>query len=390
LKQNCDVTIVGGGPAGATLAYELARKGIEVLLLDKERLPRYKCCAGGVTVKAAGLLEFDISRVAEDVIQEVSFTFNLGSPYLRRSNSPLMYTVMRDSLDHSLVQRAQRLGALLMAGQKVTRIQTDGDSVEVIAADNVFRSRIVAGADGAYSTVARELDMGRSIEYITAIESEIAVPEEQLAKWKGRAHLDLGCVPGGYAWVFPKRDHLSVGAGCNASRAKGLDTHYHKFLDSLDIASYAIASSCSHLIPTRTNGSIVWQNRALLLGDAAGLCDPLTGEGIYYAVLSAQLAARVIEDCLTDDKVKLESYQEAVDREIMAELRTARVLSRLFVRLPHLVFAMLNRTDTAWRTACSLLSGELKYSDIKGRAGGFKGIFKRMIRTQHRNPGSTG
>lgn len=380
MKQSCDVTIVGGGPAGATLAYELARKGIGVLLLEKEKLPRYKCCAGGVTSKAAGLLDFDISEVAEDVVCEVSFAFNLGNAHLRRSDKPVIYTVMRDSFDHSLVERAQRVGALVMDGQKVTRVQTCGDWVEISTADSVFRARIVIGADGAHSTVARELDMLRSIEYLTAIESEIAVPEEELAEWKARAQLDLGCVPGGYAWVFPKRDHLSVGAGCGVSRARGLNAHCQKFLDSLNVGSYAVASFGSHLIPTRTKGSLVWQNRALLLGDAAGLCDPLTGEGIYYAIRSAQLAAQVIEDCLTNDRAELENYQEAVDREIVSELRVARVLSRLFVRFPHLAFGMLKQSDRAWKTECGLLSGELKYSDIKDRAGGFKGIFKRLLR----------
>lgn len=380
MKQNYDVVIVGGGPAGATLAYELARKGIRVLLLEKERLPRYKCCAGGVTRKAAGLLDFDISEVAADAVHEVSFGFNLGKTYLRRSGQPVMYTVMRDSFDHSLVERAQRYGALLMDAQRVTQVQTYGDRVDISTADNVFHSRLVVGADGVHSIVARELDMERSIEYLTAMESEIAVPEEQLAEWKGRAHLDLGCVQGGYAWVFPKRDHLSVGAGCGASRAKGLHAHYRRFLDSLNVGTYAVARSGSHLIPTCTKGSLVWQDRALLVGDAAGLCDPLTGEGIYYAIRSAQLAAQVIEDCLTNTRAELDNYQEAVDRELLSELRIARVLSRLFVRFPHLAFEMLKRSDRAWKTECGLLSGELKYSNVKDRAGGFKGIFSRLLR----------
>jgi len=381
LEQSYDVIIVGAGPAGATLAYELAKRGIGVLVLEKEKLPRYKCCAGGVTSKAAKLLDFDISGLVEDVVYKVSFTFNMGSPYLGQHSQPLIYTVMRDVFDYFLVEKAQQLGAVLIDGQKVTRIQVNGDWVEVSTADNSFHSRLVVGADGAYSIVARELAMGRSIEYVAGIESEIVVPEEKLAKWKSRIQMDLGCIPGGYAWVFPKRNHLSVGVKCLASKARHLNHHHQKFLNSLGIGSYTIARSNSHLIPTCTKGRLVWQDKALLLGDAAGLADPLTGEGIYNASLSAQLAAPVIENSLEHDQVNLEDYQEALDKKIMSELRIARVLLKFFIRLPHLAFGMLKRSDGVWRAGCGLMSGELKYADIKERAGGFKGIFNRLFRT---------
>jgi flavin-dependent dehydrogenase len=118
----------------------------------------------------------------------------------------------------------------------------------------------------------------------------------------------------------------------------------------------------------------------LLLGDAAGLADPLTGEGIYYAILSAQLAAPVIASSLAHDKVKLEDYQEAVDEKIMSELRIARVLSKFLVRFPHLAFGMFKRGDGVWRAGCGLMSGELKYADIKERTGGFKGILNLLFR----------
>jgi geranylgeranyl reductase family protein len=380
LKQSQDVIVVGAGPAGATLAYELGKKGIGVLVLEKEKLPRYKCCAGGVTSKAAKLLDFDISEVAEDVIHEVSFAFNLGSPYLGQHSQPLIYTVMRDAFDYFLVQKAQQEGAAFMHGQKVTQIQVRADWVEISTADNIFRSRLVVGADGAYSVVARELGMGRGMEYVAGIESEIIVPEEELAKWKSRVQIDLGCIPGGYAWVFPKRNHLSIGAGCLASKARDLHAHYQKFLNSLSIGGYTIARSGSHLIPTCTKGRLVWQNKALLLGDAAGLADPLTGEGIYNAIQSAQLAVPVIGNSLAHNKVELEDYQEAVDEKIMSELRTARVLSKFFVRFPRLAFGMFNQSDGIWRDMCGLICGELQYADIKGKVGGFKGIFNRLFR----------
>jgi geranylgeranyl reductase family protein len=381
VKQNYDVILVGAGPAGATLAYELAKKGIGVLLLEKEKLPRYKCCAGGLTNKTVKLLDFDISDVVQDVVYKVSFTFNLGTPYLGQHSQPLIYTVMRDAFDYFLVQKAQKLGAALMDGQKVTQIEESGDGVEIATADNIFRSRLVVGADGAYSVVARELGMRRDREYVAAIESEIAVPEEELAKWKSRVQAELGCIPGGYAWVFPKHNHLSIGVGCLTSKARHLKHYHHQFLSSLNIGNYTITRSSGHLIPTCTKGRLVWQDKALLLGDAAGLADPLTGEGIYNAILSAQLAAPVIENSLAHGKVKLEDYQEAVDEKITPELRTARVLSKFFIRFPHLAFEMLKRREGTWRTGCGLMTGELQYTDIKRKAGGFKGIFNRLFRT---------
>ncbi len=379
LKQSYDVIIVGAGPAGATLAYELARKGIRVLLLEKERLPRYKCCAGGVTAKAAKLLDFDISEVAENVIYEVDFTFNLGRPYLRQHNQPLIYTVMRDTFDHFLVGKAQQLGTALIDGQKVTEIRIDAEWVEISTSDNIFRSRLVVGADGAYSVVGRELGMKRSIEYATGLESELVVPEEELAKWKSRARLDLGCIPGGYAWVFPKRNHISIGVGCRISKARNLNHHHQEFLKSLSIGSYTIARSGSHLIPMCTRGSLALQDKALLLGDVAGLVDSLTGEGIYNAIQSAQLAAPVIENFLLRSKDGLEDYQQAVEEKIMSELRIARVLSRILFRFPHLAFRMLNQSDRAWRAGCELIIGGTNYAAIKERVGEFKGVFNRLF-----------
>ena len=380
MKQSYDVIVVGAGPAGATLAYELAKRGIRVLVLEKEKLPRYKCCAGGVTSKAAKLLDFDISEVVEDVIYELSFTYNMGSSYLGQHSQPLIYTVMRDVFDYFLVEKAQQLGAVLIDGQKVMQVQVGADWVEIPTADNLFRTRLVVGADGAYSVVARELGMGMSIEYLVGMESEVVVPEEELAKWKSRVHIDLGCIPGGYAWVFPKRNHLSIGAGCLVSKARGLNRRYQKFLTLLGMGNYTIARSSSHLVPTCTKGRFVWQDKALLLGDAAGLTDPLTGEGIYNAIQSAQLAAPVIESSLVGGEVGLQDYQQIVERKIMPELRIARKMSRNFVRFPRLAFGMFNQSEGVWRAISSLTLGEMDYAAVKGKVGGSKGILNRLLR----------
>jgi len=353
---------------------------VGVLVLEKEKLPRYKCCAGGVTSRAAKLLDFDISEVAEDVVYNVSFTFNLGSPYLGKHNQPLIYTVMRDVFDYSLAERARKAGASLVDGQKVMKVHASADGLEIATADTIIRSRLVVGADGAHSVVAKGLGMDEGREYIVATESEVVVSEEELAKWKSHVQIDLGFIPGGYAWVFPKSDHLSIGAGCVASRAKHLNGLHEKFLTSLGISGYTVTKSSSQPIPTRTEGKVIWQDKALLLGDAAGLADPLTGEGIYHSILSARLAAPVIEDYLTEGGAGLQDYQEAVEQRIMSELKIARMLSRNFVRFPRLVFGVLNQSDGVWRAISALILGEMDYAAIKGKAGGFKSIMNRLLR----------
>jgi geranylgeranyl reductase family protein len=378
-REGYDVIVVGAGPAGATLAYELAKRGIEVLILEKEKLPRYKACAGGVTAKAARLLEFDISDVAEDVIYQVSFTFDADRAYVRKQSQPLIYTVTRDAFDHLLTRRAQQLGAVLRDCERLMQVRVGASWVEVSTAENVFRSRVVVGADGAYSVVARELGMEIRAEYVAGIESEVVVSGEKLAKWKSQIQMELGCVPGGYGWVFPKRTHLSIGVGCLASKARHLSRHHDRFLNSLDIGRYTILRTGRHLIPTCMKGMVVCQDKALLVGDAAGLADPLTGEGIYNAIRSAQLAAPVIEDFLLQRKAGLADYQQAVDERIRSELRIARTLSRLFIRFPHLAFRLLDHSEGAWRAGCSLVLGEIDYARLTERAGGLKGILSRLF-----------
>lgn len=217
--------------------------------------------------------------------------------------------------------------------------------------------------------------MRNSNSYITAIETEVLVARKELARWQSKITVDLGCVPGGYAWVFPKLDHLSIGIACINSEANGLKYRYREFLDSLNIAHYTITRWNASLIPMCGQTATVSRGRVALLGDAAGLIDPLSGEGIHHAIWSAQLAAPAIEQALLNGEAGLQSYQLAVEQRIMPEIRISRVLSKIFVRFPALVFRMLNRDERIWRGCCYLLRDEINYSTIKQSVGGFKGIY---------------
>ena len=371
-KHLYDVIIVGAGPAGATLGYELTREGLDVLILEKDRLPRYKTCAGGITVKAAELLDLDISPVVQHTVYGFRVKYKNKKEFTRWYDQPLIYMVMRDEFDHFLVQRAQATGAVVADDQRVSRLQVTFEGVEVLTDQDVFTTRILVGADGARSIVAENLGLMTGTRFGVGMEAEIAVSKEKLAEWDSLAGLSIGHIRGGFGWVFPKKDHLSVGIGGSLRQAKRLKSRYREVLASHDLGSHEIIKLRSHYLPVRRNGAAIQCERSLLIGDAAGLVDPFTGEGIYNAVKSACIAAPIIIQSLQTDNVDLTGYQEAVDRELMPELKASRAFSKIYTWFPGLYFDAVKGSDRLWRAHCRVLRGERSYVSIKKKLGVFQ------------------
>ena len=380
LAQSYEVIIVGAGPAGATLAYELAGKGIGVLVLEKETLPRYKCCAGGLSARAAKLLNTDISEVIEDEIVGATITFVGERPHHTHYDQTIMYTVMRDKFDYMLMKRAEKAGAAILQGYEVKGIKLDDEAVQLSTHGGDFCAKFAVGADGARSIVARAVDGKRRSNYLVAIETEVTVPEKELARWKSQVGMELGRVPG-YGWVFPKADHLSIGIACLSSKAKTLKRYYWEFLNSLNLSDYTISRWRGGFLPRCTGKAIVSRGRAAILGDAAGLADSLCGEGVYNAILSAQLAAPVIEKSLVQNTGELQEYQKAVEKEIFPEMKVAYFLSKGFVRIPSLVFEMLSKNERLWRGCCRMLLGETNYTRIGQKLNAVGGIYNFLSGT---------
>ena len=286
---------------------------------------------------------------------------------------------MREKFDYALVRRAEEAGADFIQGLEVSGIQFGDKTLEVSTVAESFRSQFVAGADGAGSAVAKALGIGGNRNLVAAIETEVQVPQEELARWKSRMAIDLGRIPAGYAWVLPKFDHLSIGIACPVSRAKDLKRCYWEFLDSLDFSQHTVARWESSLIPICAGRTVVAKDRVVLLGDAAGLADPLTGEGIYNAVLSAQLAAPAIENSLKCGDLRLDDYRTAVEERIIPEMTIAYVFSRVLARLPSRLFKLLKRDERVWRSWCYLLRGEMTYSTIKTKRGTLGAMYNLVL-----------
>jgi geranylgeranyl reductase family protein len=344
-----DVIIVGAGPAGTTTAYHLARAGFHVLILEKEKLPRYKPCAGAVAARTLDILDFDISPALERAIHRVYFTYKFGRGRLVSAESPLAYMVMRDKFDYLLTEKAIQAGAEVVQEAEAANIHVHSDGVIVTAAGQQFRSKIVVGADGSRSAVAKFLGLPSARRLVVTVQSEVFVDASTMAKHGSRMWVDIGSVPLGYAWLFPKADHLSVGIGTLQKRARGLKDCFWRCLKAM-VPHYRSIQIYVHPLAIWGGEHKLAGNRVILVGDAAGITDPLTGEGIYYAIRSGIIAAQVIGRCLSQSQYDMTGYKLAIRSELGRSLQIAMKLSALFYAFPRVThtFGLCNDKITTY------------------------------------------
>ncbi|SRR5258707_2566146 len=373
--QSADVIIVGGGPAGSSAAYMLAKQGIDVLVLEKQKMPRYKTCGGGVNIRAARHIPFSIEPVVEKVIHKYRFTYRGEKPFERASHEPLTYMTQRMRLDQFLLEQARNQGARIIEEVSIRKIDEKSDTVVIEdASSKIYHSSLLIGADGANSIVARNLQLNNGIQCEIALESEIALPREMMSQWDDSVELDLFSIWCGYGWIFPKQDHISIGVGGPQQFVKQIKAYNSVYLHKKKVSEYPTIRFSGHVLPVRKGLSPVTKGRALLVGDAAGLLEPFTGEGIGYAVRSGQLAAIAVEAFLKGDAPDLALYTHLLNTELTPELLAARQFVQIFNRFPKIFYYLIKNNDYVWGAVCKILRGERNFSDVNRRLGLFKYI----------------
>ena len=368
----CDAAVVGAGPAGAWAAYTLARRGARVTIFDPSH-PREKPCGGGVTGRALAVVAdaIDGARLPQRVIRSARFVDSRSGgmavvPLATGSvRSDSLIVASRTLFDAALFDAARRAGASV-ACARVTNVTVDADGVRIDTDGGTHRAGMVIGADGANSLVRRRVVQPfprRHLSIATGFFAHGATSDEVV--------IELVADPAGYLWSFPRPDHLAIGMCAQADAGispAALRDQARDWTGRRHLADDARLEPYSWPIPSldaRAFGALdLASERWALVGDAAGLVDPITREGIYFALLSGQWAA----DAVADGRFPRD-YTARIRDEIAPDLACAARFKAGFFRpaFMKLLVHALQRSAAVREILVDLVAGRQSYLSLKWR-----------------------
>lgn len=369
-----DVIIVGASIAGCRTARTLAGAGIPVLLLDRAEFPRWKPCAGGLTLKARPYLSGPLWDRVETTMTSAFFTWGRDYVTHLQSRGPLGWMVHRESFDEAHLELARsQPGVTVALGVAVREVEESRTGVRLETNRGPLEARVVVGADGAKSVVSRAVPGHGQRLLGFAYEGE-AWPGQDREPLTHEAWFDFRTFPHGYGWIFPKTDHYSIGGFIYRRTLPGIKDRYREFCrENPYLRGAETFRTRGHPIALGGSRRPLNTRRILLAGEAGDLVDPLTGEGIYFALRSGHLAGEAVARFL-EKGTSLDAYSAQVRREIQEDLHYGRVLADIFFRHPKLAYHLVFQNELLCRWFAEIRAGTRSYQDMVRKAV-TKGLF---------------
>ncbi|WP_433731697.1 geranylgeranyl reductase family protein [Actinoplanes sp. CA-051413] len=360
-----DVAVIGAGPGGLAAAHAAATAGARTIVLERAEHPRYKTCGGGLIGTSLAIAAPRIKVPARDTVAAITFTENGRRAFTRRSpGHPVLTMVRRNDFDFAWYEAARAAGAEVRQNAQVRTLDQDADEATVTLADGeVITARFVIGADGSAAISSRHVGVTFDQQDL-GLEVEVAATEADRAAYRGRVLLDWGPVPGSYGWVFPKDDELTVGVIMEKGRGAETKKYLADLLAQLGLADRRVVRDSGHLTRCRRTDAPLRRGRVLVVGDAAGLLEPWTREGISYALRSGTWAGEVAARAQTP--AELAEYDQQVEGELAPEMAAGRRLLQVFAKHPRLMHAAF-ATPMGWRAFEAFCRGELSMANVVRR-----------------------
>jgi len=325
-----DVIIVGGGPLGSIASSLIAQDGFKVLLIEKQKHPRWKPCGEGISAKGVQLLkQFGFYRPVQNILWKItgaSINIIQENIAIQKYDKPVAHTLNRARFDHELFKFAQETGAETHEAEKVIDINALGkDKISVKTTKQDYNSRMIIGADGVYSLVGRKVFRQWKKDEVTPC---------QVARYRiSKKHhfrsetMEYYFIQGGYGWVFPRVENeyliLNIGIGKIGGRGDNLTASFDNFIESLEnkkkikFKGKKIGGKIwTHLIPAQGPSRGTYSDRCLLIGDAGGFVNPLTGAGLHYGLLSTIYASEIAIKFLDNKIESLKPYEDKWQKNI--------------------------------------------------------------------------
>ncbi len=341
MSDHCDLIVIGAGPAGSACAEAAARSGLRVRVFDRAQFPRTKPCAAGLTSRALELLGDSVDPVIHRRVSTVEMRLTGRVSGTWRSTRPVVATTTRRELDPFLAERARQAGALLEFGRSVFDISAGPEGVEVVSAGERLSAPYVVLAEGARGRLRSRLGL-EPLEFGGAAYARLYPNDGATLGEHGEGIvLDAGTRRRGYGWIFPKNDHVNVGVCGLELPGPDYLRDVDRLVEKLGLSSWRREGPFAGFVPRVSRPEDHSRGRVLIAGDAAGLADPITGEGIAYAIQSGRIAAEVIAAAPPLDVAA--RYRERIENEIIPHLTLLTPLTRRLQTFgPGLVGALLS------------------------------------------------
>ena len=364
--------IIGGGLSGSSTAVHLSNKGYSVLVLEKSSHKRLIPCAGGMAANMRNFLPIDIHKAIETEVKSVHFTYESKDKVIAELSglSPFLI-VRREVLDNLLIDNAKVQGTLFITSAKVKSLEKNTDSWTIKCSDENYEAKFLVIADGSDSQWSTFLQLGPKRPRYAQTAAIRLNGLGNLAR--NSVRFDFGSIKYGFSWAFPLKQSTNIGMGT--------------FIGNYQIKNKELSRKIVNYFGFNTDDYEtiykklrIWNgfynlhiDRALVVGDAASLCDPFLAEGIRPSLLSSFYAAESIHECLSNNNDDLSNYSKIIQLKWSKSMAWGKRIAEVFYRFPQTGYRLGVKRKTAPKRIAQILSGEMSYSDIAQR------VIKRLL-----------